>query len=40
MTLIEEEWNKMFEEFILETCKLFWRCVDTIIEKKNGGYIE
>ena len=39
---IEEEWNKMTEEFILETCKLFWRCVDTITEKKkkNGGNTE
>ena len=32
---IEEEWNKMTEEFILETCKLFWRCVDTITKKKK-----
>ena len=32
-TAIEEEWNKMFEEFILKTCKSFRMCVDTIIEK-------
>ena len=38
---IEEEWNKMFEEFILKTCKSFRRRVDTIIErKKNVGHIE
>ena len=35
-TPIEEEWNKMSEEFILNTCKSFQRCVDTIIEKKSG----
>ena len=27
-TAIEEEWNKMFEEFILKTCKSFRRRVD------------
>ena len=38
-TDIEEEWNKMSEEFILKVCKLFrWR-VDTIT-KKNNGHIE
>ena len=31
-TAMEEEWNKMSENF-LKTCKLFRRCVDTIIEK-------
>ena len=36
-TAIEEEWNKMPEEFILKVCKSFWRHIDTIIEKKNGG---
>ena len=36
---IEEEWNKMSEEFILMACKLFCRHVDTIIEK-YGGHIE
>ena len=36
---IEEEWNKMSEEFILKTCKSFQRHLDTIIEK-NGGHIE
>ena len=36
---IEEEWNKMAEEFILKACKSFRRRVDTIIEK-NGGHIE
>ena len=34
-----EEWNKISEEFILRTCKLFWRYVDTIIEK-HGAHIE
>ena len=34
------EWNKMSEEFILKSCKLFWSHIDTIIEKKKGGYIE
>ena len=38
-TAIEEEWNKMCEEFILKTCKSFLRRVDTIFEK-NGGHIE
>ena len=33
---IQEEWNKMFEEFILKASKSFRRHVDTIIEKKNG----
>ena len=32
-TVIEEEWNKISEEFILKACKSFWRGVDTIIEK-------
>ena len=32
-TAIEDEWNKMFEKFILKACKSFWRHVDTIIEK-------
>ena len=39
ITLIEEEWNKMSEEFILKACKSFGRHVDTIIEK-NVGHIE
>ena len=34
---IDEERNKISEEFSLKTCKLFRRCVDTLIEKKNGG---
>ena len=33
MTAIEEEWNKLFEEFILKVCKLFRKRVDTMIEK-------
>ena len=37
--VIEEEWNKMSEEFILNACKSFRTLVYTIIEK-NGGYIE
>ena len=32
-TAIEEEWNKMSEEFILKACKSFRRRVNTIIEK-------
>ena len=31
---IKEEWNKMSEEFILKTCKLFQKHVDSIIGKK------
>ena len=38
-TAIEEEWNKISEEFILRTCKSFRGCVDKIIEK-NGDTIE
>ena len=38
-TANKEEWNKMSEEYILKACKLFRRCVDTIIEK-NGSNIE
>ena len=37
---IEEKWYRMPEEFILKACKSFWRRVDTIIEKKNGGHLE
>ena len=33
-TAIEEEGYKMSEEFILKVCKLFWRRVDRLIEKK------
>ena len=33
---IEEERNKMSEEFILETYKSFRKRVDTIIEKTDG----
>ena len=33
-TPIEEEWNKMSEEFILKACRSFRRRVDTRIEKK------
>ena len=38
-TAIEEEWNKMSDEFILKACKSFRRSVNTIIEK-NGGDVE
>ena len=38
MTAIEEEWNRMSEEFILKACKSFRRRVDAIIEK-NGDHI-
>ena len=40
ITAINEEWKKMYEEFILKVCKSFRRRVDTRIEKKNGGHIE
>ena len=33
-TAIEEEWNKISEEFILKACKSFWRYVDIITGKK------
>ena len=38
-TAVEEEWNKMSEEFILKACKSFWRRVDTIIEKKMAAIL-
>ena len=38
-TAIEEEWNKMSEEFILKAFKLFQRCVDIIIEKKMAAIV-
>ena len=38
-TVIEKEWNKISEEFILKACKSFRRRIDTIIEK-NGDHIE
>ena len=39
ITVIEEKWNRMSEEFILKSCKSFQRRVDTRIEK-NGGQTE
>ena len=36
-TVIEEEWNKMSEEFMLKACKSARRYVDTIIEKKMAA---
>ena len=39
-TAIEEKWNKMSEEFILNECKSFQRRVDRITEEINGGHIE
>ena len=33
-TVIEKEWNKMSEEFILKVFKSFRRRIDTIIKKK------
>ena len=36
-TVIEEEWNKMSEEFILKAYKSFRIRVDTIIKKKLTG---
>ena len=36
---IEEEWNKISEEFILKACISFRSGLDTIIEK-SGGHIE
>ena len=38
-TAIEEEWNKMHEEFILNAFKSFRRRVDTITEK-NVSHIQ
>ena len=38
-TISEEEWNKMSEEFILNTCKSFRRYVDTITEKKMAAIL-
>ena len=38
-TVLEEKLNKMSEEFILKTCKLFRRRIDTIIEKKMVGIL-
>ena len=38
-TAVEEEWNKMSEEFTLKTCESFQRRVYTYIEK-NCGHIE
>ena len=32
-TVIENEWNKISEEFILKACKSFQRHIDAIIEK-------
>ena len=37
-TAVEEEWNRIFKEFILKAYKSFRRCVDTIIEKKCWLY--
>ena len=37
-TAIEEEWNKMSEEFILKAWKSFQRHCDTIIKKKKWLY--
>ena len=40
---IEEEWNKMSEEFIFKECQSFRKYVNTIIEKKkkkNEGHTE
>ena len=37
-TAIEEEWNKMSQEFILKPCKSFQRCVNTVIGKKRCLY--
>ena len=37
-TAIEEEWNKMSEEFILRACKSFRRHGDTIIEDNGGNF--
>ena len=32
-TAVEEGWNKIPEDFILNACKSFRRCVNTLIEK-------
>ena len=36
---MEEERNKMSEDFILKASKSFRMSVDTVIEKKNGGHL-
>ena len=36
---IEEEWNRMSEEFILKACKSFRRCVDTITGEKMAAIL-
>ena len=33
-TAVEEKWNTKSKESILKACKLFWKCVNTIIGKK------
>ena len=38
-TAVEEEWNKMSEEFILKTFKSFRRRVDLITEKKMAAIL-
>ena len=38
MTAIEEEKNKMHEEFILKSCKSFQRDADSTIKKKWRPY--
>ena len=37
-TAIEEEWNKMSEEFISKACKSFRRSVGRITEKKKKNW--
>ena len=38
-TVIEEEWNKMSEEFILKACKSFRRCVDNTSLNKSLAWL-
>ena len=38
-TTIEEDWNKMSDEYIFKARKSLWRHVGTIIEKKLRPYL-
>ncbi|QQP52600.1 Uncharacterized protein FKW44_004797 [Caligus rogercresseyi] len=37
--LIRTEWDNMSEEFLINSCKTFWRHVEAVIEAE-GGHIE
>ncbi|QQP50208.1 Uncharacterized protein FKW44_011135 [Caligus rogercresseyi] len=38
-TTIRTEWGNMSEEFLINSCKAFRRCVEVVIEAE-GGHIE